>query len=442
MMARVPTVIAFVASFVTLTAAPGSAQVTQLQKLTASPPHQGDYFAARVSIGDGVALVGDPNAEFDLPQVTGGRAHIFRYDRTNFAAEQILHAFPREKGVSFGMSVAVDGAVAVVAGYENNACTDKPLCIRAAAWVYRYNYVTRTWDEEDELLPADATTVSLNDWENQLGPFVSVSKNVIVMGVHFDASAGPNTGAAYAYRFDGRRWALEQKLLSLNPMADGWFGLEVSVSNDVAVVGAFAETVDLFQHPHTRSGTAYVFRYDGVKWNREQILVPYMDGHDNDIFGASVSVSGDVIMVGANLTDDGGVDSGAVYVFHYNKGLGIWFQAQRLKPSDSIPAQEFGRAVSLSGGVAVIGAYRDNTLGFRAGKVYVYRMVDKAWVQEAALTASDELPGDRFGRSVSVSGDLALLCAYRKDDACPGVTDPEACNSGAAYIFSIGPRQQ
>jgi hypothetical protein len=433
---------ALATALVALSTTPSVAQITELQKLNAVTPTQNDYFAARVSIGDGVALVGNPNAALDLAHITGGEANVFRFDRTTFPREQILHAFPREKGISFGMSVAIDGAVAVVAGYENNACTDKPLCIRAAAWVFRYNYVTHHWDDEEELLPPDATTVSLDDWQNQLGPFVSVSKNSIIMGVHFDATAGPNTGAAYAYRFDGRHWVLEQKLLSLNPMADGWFGLEVSVSNDVAVVGAFAETVDLFEHPHTRSGTAYVFRYDGVKWNREQILVPFMDGHDNDIFGASVSVSGDVIMVGANLTDDGGVDSGAVYVFHYNKGLGVWFQAQRLKPSDAIPAQEFGRAVSLSGGLAVIGAYRDNTLGFRSGKVYVYRMVNRVWVQEAALTASDELPGDRFGRSVSISGDLALLCAYRKDDACPGLPDPEACNSGAAYIFSIGPRQQ
>jgi hypothetical protein len=418
----------------------GYAQSPELQKLTASPPKAGDYFAARVSTSEGIALVGSPNANFNLAAVTSGEAHVFRYDRTTYAPEQVLHAFPREKGVSFGMSVSVDGSVAVASGYENHACDDKELCIRAAAWVFRYNYFTRTWVEEQELVPADATTVSLLNWENELGPYVSVSKNVIVMGVHFDATAGSNTGAAYVYRFDGEHWIQEQKLLSLNPMQEGWFGLEVSVSGDVAVVGAFGETVDLFQRPRTRSGTAYVFRYDGLRWNREQILVPFLDGRDNDIFGASVSISGDVILVGACLTDDGGVDSGAVYVFHYNKGLGVWFQAQRLKGSDAIPAQEFGRAVSISGGLAVIGAYRDNTLGFRSGKVYVYRYAGKQWVEEARINASDELPGDRFGRSVSLSGDIAIICAYRKDDACPGATDPEACNSGAAYILNVGRR--
>jgi hypothetical protein len=417
------------------------AQVAELQKLTASPPKAGEYFGARVAISDGVALVGAPSANFDLPHLTSGEAHVFRYDRSSYAPEQVLHAFPQDTGVSFGMSVSVDGSVAVVSGYENNACADKQHCVRAAAWVYRYNFTTRTWIDEEALLPGDAATVSLDDWEHQLGPYVSVSKNVIVLGVHFDATQGPNTGAAYVYRFDGQHWVPEQKLLSQNPMADGWFGLEVSVSGDVAVVGAFAEAADLFLRPRTRSGTAYVFRYDGLRWNREQILVPYFDGHDSDIFGTSVSVSGDVILVGANLADDGGVDSGAVYVFHYNKGLGFWFQAQRLKASDATAAAEFGRAVSISGGLAVIGAYRDNTLGFRSGKVYVFRNVDKQWIEEARISASDELPGDRFGRAVSLSGDVAIICAYRKDDACPGQTDPEACNSGAAYIFNVGTRQ-
>src|SRR5438552_10509230 len=130
---RVP----IIALVVVLGATHGFAQVTQLQKLTASPPKQGDYFAARVSISDGVAVVGAPSANFDLGAVTSGEAHVFRYDRTSYAPEQVLHAFPRQKGVSFGMNVSVDGSVAVVSGYENNACVDKQFCIRAAARVYR-----------------------------------------------------------------------------------------------------------------------------------------------------------------------------------------------------------------------------------------------------------------------------------------------------------------
>jgi len=42
----------------------------------------------------------------------------------------------------------------------------------------------------------------------------------------------------------------------------------------------------------------------------------------------------------------------------------------------------------------------------------VYRYDGSGWVEEAKLTASDGASGDRFGHSVSVSGDLAVIGAY------------------------------
>jgi hypothetical protein len=421
---------------------PGHAQSVELQKLTASPPKRGDYFGARVSLSDHVALVGSPSANFDLPSVTSGEAHVFRYGTDgSWPRERILRPADPTRAVSFGMSVAVAGAVAVAAGYENQACTDKPLCIRAAAWVFRYDYVTRTWNEEQKLAPADAATVSLHDWQNQIGPYVSISGNVIILGIHFDSGRGPNTGSAYIYRFDGRQWAQEQKVTAQNPKAGAWFGLEVAVDGDVAVVGAFFDSPDLFLRPAVPfAGSAEVFRYDGRQWNREQVLSAYFDGQEGDLFGTSVSISGDVIVVGAVDAEDRGADAGAAYVFRYNKNFGAWFQEQKLTASDGSALAEFGRSVSVNGGVVIVGAFRDNTLGFRSGAVYVFRYAGKQWVQQEKLSASDERPGDRFGRSISLSGDVALICAYRKDDACPGEA-VDACNSGAAYLFAIGKRQ-
>ena len=425
--------------FVTTCGAVGHAQSVQLQKLLASPPTRGDYFAARVSLNGDVALLGSPEAHFDLPSVTSGEAHVFRYGADgSWGREAILRPASVTRAVSFGMGVSVSGAVAVVAGYENQACTDKPLCIRGAAWVFRYDYVTRTWNEEQELAPADAATISLADWQDQVGPFVSISGNVIILGLHFDASRGPNTGAAYVYRFDGHQWQSEQKLTAQAPSSGAWFGLEVAVQGDVAVVGAFLDSPNLFLRPAVaNAGSAEVFRYDGRQWNREQVLLPYWDGQAGDLFGASLAINGDVIVVGAVDAHDKGPQSGAAYVFRYNKAWGMWFQEQKLTASDGAPQEEFARSVSVNGGVLLIGGYRDNTLGARSGSVYVFRYVGKRWVQQEKLNASDEQTGDRFGRSISLSGDIALICAYKRDDACPGETDVDACNSGAAYLFAI-----
>jgi hypothetical protein len=417
----------------------GHAQSVQLQKLLASPPKRADFFAARVSVSGHVALVAAPGANFDLPSVTSGEAHVFRYGSDGtWVSDTILRPANRAGAVSFGMSASVNGDVAVVAGYKNNACTDKPLCIRGAAWVFRYDYTSQTWNEEQELAPIDSTTISLADWQEEIGPYVSVSGNVIVLGMHFDATRGANTGAAYIYRFDGAHWQQEQKLLAQAPASGAWFGIEVAVQGDVAVVGAFLDSPNLFlRSAVANAGSAEVFRYDGRQWNREQKLLAFWDGQAGDLFGTSLAISGDVIVVGAVDAHDKGPQSGAAYVFRYNKAWGAWFQQQKLTASDGKAEEEFGRSVAISGGVILVAGYRDNTLGYRSGSVYVFRDVGRQWVEQEKLNASDELPGDRFGRSVSLSGDIALICAYKSDDACPGEPDLESCDSGSAYLFDI-----
>lgn len=417
----------------------GRAQSIELQKLTASPPQRGEYFAARVSYRGGVAIAGAPAANFDFPTLTGGVAHVFRYETGSFVPEQILQAADRQRAVSFGVSVAIDGDVAVAAGYENNACTEKPACIRGAAWVFRYDYVTRRWHEEQKLVPAEASTASLYDWQRLIGPYVSISGGVIVLGLHFDADRGPDTGSAFVYRFDGRRWAQEQKLTPPSPAADSWFGMEVAVSGDVAVVGAFLDSPALFLQPRVQyAGSAHVYRFDGRRWNFEQTLTAFLDGEAGDLFGASVAIDGDVILVGATTAEAKAHDSGAAYVFRYNKLFGAWFQEQKLTASDGSEFAEFGRSVSISGGIAVIGGYRDYQFGVRSGSIYVFRYAGHQWIEQEKLTASDQSAGDRFGRSVSLSGDIAFVCAYRKDDACPADAD---CDSGAAYLIAIGKPQ-
>lgn len=426
-----------VAAIWLLGAGHASAQSVVLQKLTASPPVRGEYFGARVSMSGDVAAVSAPSAGFDLAAVTGGVVHVFRYgDGGTWIPEQILEPANRSRAVSFGMSVSVNGAVIVVSGYENNACTDKPLCIRAAAWVFRYDYVNRTWKEEQKLSPADAATVSLLDWQEQIGPYVSVSGTTMILGLHFDATRGPNTGSAYIYRFDGTGWTQEQKLTAANAAAGDWFGLEVAVSGDVAVVGAFFDTVDLFLRPGVRfAGSAHVYRYDGRRWNLEQVLTPYFDGQEGDLFGTSLAISGDVILVGATTSDEAEHDAGAAYVFRYNRGLRLWLQEQKLAASDGTAFAEFGRSVSLNGDVALVAAFRDFTTGERSGAVYVFRRVGGRWVEQEKIYSPNPAPFDRFGRSISLSGDVALICAYRKDDACPQDRD---CDSGAAYLVAVG----
>jgi hypothetical protein len=178
-------------------------------------------------------------------------------------------------------------------------------------------------------------------------------------------------------------------------------------------------------------------------------------------FGAAIAISGDTLVVGApgessNATGVNGDASntsapvsGAVYVFVRNGG--VWSQQAYLKASNTGTGDSFGYSVALSGDTLVVGApYEDSSAAgingnaadngaFDSGAAYVFVRGAGGWSQEAYLKASNTGSGDRFGYSVSVSGDTVAVGADGEDSAVTGVDGSENDNSaegaGAAYVF-------
>ena len=193
------------------------------------------------------------------------------------------------------------------------------------------------------------------------------------------------------------------------------FGTAVALSGDVALIGAKdSESV----------GAAYVYRLVGGQWANEATLSP-SDGASGDDFGISVSIDGDVAIIGANRDDDAGSSTGAAYVFR--KGTSGWSQEAKLLASDMDNGDQFGYSVSIRGDKAIVGSYRDDDAGSSTGSAYVFSLEGGGWVQQAKLTASDAASGDRFGFSVSIDGNKAAVAAYMNDDA--------GSSSGSAYVF-------
>ena len=141
-----------------------------------------------------------------------------------------------------------------------------------------------------------------------------------------------------------------------------------------------------------------------------------------DEFGWSVALSGDYALVGAPDDDIAGHDGGSAYVF-VRSGTS-WSQQAKLVASDGGSSDNFGFSVALSGDYALVGA--PNTRSPRPA--YVFLRNGTSWSQQAKLVASDGAIYDRFGYSVALSGDYALVGA-RYDG---GDTNT---NSGSAYVF-------
>ena len=142
------------------------------------------------------------------------------------------------------------------------------------------------------------------------------------------------------------------------------------------------------------------------------------DAAANDSFGASVSVSGDTAIVGAWQDDCAmGANCGAAYVYRFDGTS--WVEQQKLTPFEQRAGDRFGQSVSVDGDTAVVGAsgYFCDGLSGSCGAAYVFRFDGTSWVEQQILLADDTSLGDLFGLAVSLSGDTVLVGAIQKDAA-------------------------
>lgn len=246
---------------------------------------------------------------------------------------------------------------------------------------------------------------------------VAISGDLALVGAPLDDDDGNASGSAYVFERVGGGWSEVVKLTSSDAEPGDRFGATVAISGDLALVGAFGD-----DHDGNGSGSAYVF--DGAAGWSEVAKLTASDAAAGDLFGVSVAISGELAIVGASRNDDDGSDSGSAYVFD---GAAGWSEVAKLTASDGAAEDEFGTSVGISGDLAVVGAPQDDDNGDVSGSAYVYNGA-AGWGEVAKLTASDGAAMDFFGATVAINGDLALIGARDDDD--------NGDFSGSAYLFS------
>ena len=261
------------------------------------------------------------------------------------------------------------------------------------------------WDQTRKLLASDGTEF---DW---FGRSVALSGNTAVIGAVYDDDNGIDSGSAYV--FDVTTGNQLFKLLPLDGATEDFFGSSVAISGNLAVIGALEDDDN-----GSASGSAYAF--DVTTGQQIFKLLP-SDGANQDIFGVSVALSGNLAVIGADRDDDNGFESGSAYVFDVTTGQQLF----KLLPTDGTEFDFFGISVALSGNLAVIGADRDDDKGFESGSAYVFDITTGQ--QLFKLLATDGAAGDLFGNSVAVFGNTTVIGAFGDDD--------NGDASGSAYVF-------
>ncbi len=364
---------------------------------------------------------------------------IDKYQISEVIPEHFLTASGGAAGAHFGISVAIDGDTAVVGADRANSR-------KGSAYIFTRNS-NGNWIQQAKL-----------DGENegdQFGWSVAVDGDTVVVGAHaYDGEDAfgttVNSGAAYVITKpntdangdgstdwkdwnsldDNGRTGLTAKLTPSDPEFGALFGGSVDLDGDTLVIGSRLDDVG----GYLSAGAAYVFTKDSVTgvWSQAAKLTA-SDGSSLAYLGYSVAVDDDTVLAGAfgSYTAFGRTGNGSAYVFA--KPASGWAngnETTKLTASDLQPSDYFGFSVALDGDTAVIGARQHNDPGTGAGSgaAYVFTRESGVWGEKAKLTASDAAAGDNFGVSVAVEDDTVVVGSWQDDD--------NGRNSGSAYVFT------
>ena len=423
-------------------------------KLTASNGHADDGFGNSVAVDGNTAVVGAYLDDRDDAALDTGSTYVFARKLGVWSQTLNLAGSDPDEDDGLGYSVAVDDGT-LLAGApqdDNDPGFAYAMDISDAEWTdfgsteltdngedYFYRVLNLTNDQE-YAFRVRSVNAAANRPSNET---VAATPKSAKPGKTDSLSAQPGDSQVTLSWDDPRDSSLtgyqvlrppEQTKFTAGSDGErnGAFGASVAVDDGTAVVGAPKHNVG----SKSNAGAAYVFtEVDGV-WSGLIELTAGSDGAENDWFGYSVAVEGNVAVIGAYQHDtNDNADAGAAYVFIRDPLTGVWSEPVKLIADDGAENGWFGYSVAVDGETIVVGARWHNG---KAGAAYVFarNSMTRVWgndpepgethrVETAKLTASDGGAFNYFGHSVAVDGETIVIGA-------PGYN----ANTGVSYVFT------
>ncbi len=400
--------------------------------LTASDAASGDAFGIGVSISGGTGVVGAPFDDIGS-NTNQGSAYLFRGLSTATGTVNQNAKLTASDGAAndgFGLRVSISGTTSLIGAYLNDIGGNAD---QGSAYIFRaLDTATGSITQNAKLTASDGAA------GDQFGESVSISGTAGLVGAPRDViGSNINQGSAYIFRgLDTATGSITQnaKLVASDGAASDFFGgLSISLSGNIGLIGAHRHNVG----SNADQGAAYVFRGLNTATGtvNQNVKLTASDGAASDFFGGGVSLSGSIGLVGARGDTIGtNASQGAAYVFRsLDTATGTVNQNAKLVASDGAADDIFGNSVSISGNTGLVGARADD-IGSNAdqGSAYIFRNLDTLTgtnTQSVKLIASDGVAGDLFGVTVSLDGDNFLIGATPIDGS--------EASSGKAYSGSV-----
>lgn len=368
----------------------------------------------------GVQLLARPEAgveQFGIALDTDGNrvivgtgssvAYIYEWDGSQWG-EQAELRLDDVSNVRFLTEVAISGDRAVVG-------------LRGAARVFTWNGAE--WSQEAELVGSTEKSyrVAIDGDRIVLGDPSYTDEQRREQGL-------PGPGIAHVYEWDGRRWVATATLSPSDGRVFDRFGMEVVLDGDRLAV--------VTRNQDAGGGAAPSNRIHFFDWNGQAWIERSISEYVGFSFRSSLALDDNHLVAGQ--TNDWSMDLQGEVLFFERMGT-TWGEVIRLenpeeKTDDHDPGyDEFGSAVAVEDGIAVVGAPGHPVEDYSRdeGAVHVYRLEDGQWRWVRKLTI-DDLPIDFQNREMALGSATAL----EQGVLFIGASGDNAQGSGSGAVFT------
>lgn len=288
-------------------------------------------------------------------------------------------------GDTFGASVDVAGNILVVGAplHDFGGLSDM-----GSAYIFRRSD-NGSWVQEAKLIGEDSRA------GDKFGASIAISEDSSEIVVGADWHGGPGlagSGAAYVFSYDGTSWRQTAKLVARDGEEFDRFGGAVDISGATAIVGAYDED---------GHGAAYLFERNSTGWFEMVKYQAEFNASETDKFGSAVAVSDNVAVVGAYWDDELAINAGAAFI--YTRHGSTWDEGVKILAPGGSQEERFGISVDISGNMVIIGSNFDSDDGTWSGAAFVYtESSQNVWSLKDKLSWANASSAEFFGRSVSI----------------------------------------
>jgi len=360
-----------------------------------------DRFGRAVSLSDEWFAIG-ANRDDDNG-ANSGSVYMYKYNGGDIVSEQKITAFDGDSNDYFGKSLSLHNDWLIVSALYDDVNGEK------SGSAYVYNLIGDTWIFHSKLVPPDGSPF------DRFGYSVDIHDNIIAISAVYDDDMALDAGSVYVYRLDNNIWHLDQKIYSEYASEGDFFGVCVSVIQDIIGVSAIYDE-DI--------GSVTIFRYN-QSWVEAQRIIPN-DGDLYDFFGSSLDMFDDLLVVGSFHDNNSYNNSGSVYVYEISY-QDFYNNILKIIPFDESTNDNFGQSVSIYDNYIAVGSNNDDN-GINSGSVYIYNITNNVILNEIKYTPDDISHFDEFSGAVSLYNNNILVGAQYDDDLGE--------SSGSAYLFT------